>query len=480
MKLPDTCIKIAIPSDYTDGPKSPVVDPWTGERIAEVVLATEAHAEEATRVAVAAFDVQRRSPSHRRAGLLRFVADRLEGDADRFASLVTAESGKPIALARVEVARAVTTFRLASEEATRIGGEVVPLDVTEATEGYSGHWVRVPRGPVLAISPFNFPLNLVAHKVAPALACGASVVLKPAPQAPLTALALRDLFHDVAPGVCTVLPCDVPIAERLVKDNRFKVLSFTGSAAVGYHLKAIASKKHVVLELGGNAAAIVHEDARDLPWVAARVAASAFGFAGQVCIKTQRLFVHRPIAERFVALLLDEVKRFEVSDPRDPATKLGPMIDEKAARRVEAWVDEACAAGASRLTGGARAGNRHPATVLAIEGLGRGLSVVDEEVFGPVLSVFVYDTWDEAIAMAGRSRYGLQAGVFTDSMSRARAAFDGLDVGGLVVNDTPSVRVDVMPYGGTRDSGLGREGVRYAIEELTERKMLVVRATPPS
>lgn len=474
--LPSTALVVGPETPTRARPRAAVTSPWSGERLADVELATEDDADRAAAGAVAAFAELRREPSFRRAARARAIADGIAADAERFARLITAESGKPIALARIEVGRAVTTFRLAAEEATRIGGEVVPLDLAEGGADLSGRWVRVPRGPVLAISPFNFPLNLVAHKVAPAIACGCPVVLKPAPQTPLTALALRDLADRVAPRSLVALPCDVPVAERLVRDDRFAVLSFTGSAAVGWHLKAIAGKKLVVLELGGNAAAIVHEDGGDPAAIAKKLCASAFGFAGQVCIKTQRLYVHRPIAERLVDALVAEARRVEVADPSEPTTLLGPMIDERAAARVEAWVDEALAAGARRLAGGPRTGARVPATVLAIDGDGRGLRVVDEEVFGPVLTVHVYDAWNDALRMADATRYGLQAGLFTDSMARVSEAFERLEVGGLVINDTPSVRVDAMPYGGARDSGLGREGVRYAIEELTQPKMLVVRS----
>jgi glyceraldehyde-3-phosphate dehydrogenase (NADP+) len=335
----------------------------------------------------------------------------------------------------------------------------------------------VPRGPVLAITPFNFPLNLVAHKVAPALACGAPVVLKPAPQTPLTALRLAEIVREAGAPEDTlqVVPCSNEVAEALVRDDAFAVLSFTGSAKVGWLLKSKAGRKHVVLELGGNAACIVHEDVASLAPIAALIAASAFNYAGQVCIKTQRLYLHRPIAERLLGELLPRALAYTPQDPRSATALLGPMIDERAAVRVEAWIDEARAAGAEALVVGRREGNRLPAAVLRIEGDGAGLKVVEEEAFGPVLTVQLYDAFPDALRMANRSRYGLQAGLFTDSLTRVREAYDALDVGALVVNDVPSVRVDAMPYGGRRDSGTGREGVRYAIEELTERKTLLTR-----
>src|SRR6185312_13854129 len=340
------------------------------------------------------------------------------------------------------------------------------------SRGYSGTWVRVPAGPVLAISPFNFPLNLVAHKVAPALACGCSVVLKPAPQAPLTSLLLAECIRRAgAPeDAVQVLPCEVPVAEKLVRDDRFATLSFTGSVGVGWHLKAIAGKKRVLLELGGNAAVLVHDDA-PFDWAADRIVGAAFGYAGQVCVKAQRLYLRRTIADSFLARILERTRAIEPKSPLDPTGVLGPMIDEGNARRVEQWVNDAVSAGARVLCGARRDGNRYWPTILEIDGDGRGLKVVDEEVFGPVLTVHRYETWSEALAMADASRFGLQTGVFTDSRARVAEAFSRLQVGGLVVNDVPSFRVDSMPYGGVRDSGLGREGVRFAIEEMTERKL---------
>jgi acyl-CoA reductase-like NAD-dependent aldehyde dehydrogenase len=453
-----------------------VREPWSGAEVGRVELADEAAAEGAVQACVRAFPVLGQLTSHDRKVLLSRIAGEIESHHVGFAELIAREAGKPIALARAEVARAVSTFTIAAEEATRILGEVMPLDVTASTRGYSGSWVRVPAGPVLAIAPFNFPLNLVAHKIAPALACGCPVVLKPPPQAPLTSLLLAECIAAAgAPaGAVQVLPCDVPVAERLVRDDRFATLSFTGSAKVGWHLKGLAGKKRVLLELGGNAAVLVHEDA-PLGVARDRVVSGAFGYAGQVCIKVQRLYVHRPVADAFVAGLVERTRAIEPAPPMDPAAVCGPMIDEASARRVEQWENEAVAAGARVLCGGKREGNRCWPTVLEIDGDGRGLKVVEEEVFGPVLTVHRYDSWDQALTMADGTRYGLQAGVFTDSRTRVAQAFARLHVGGLVVNDVPTFRVDSMPYGGTRDSGLGREGVRFAIEEMTERKLLVVR-----
>jgi glyceraldehyde-3-phosphate dehydrogenase (NADP+) len=466
---------------YEDGPRLPVKNPWTGAEVASVVLGDAARAEQATAACLAAFERTRAMKSFERRDLLRRIAESLRERTDVLAHLIARESGKPITQARGEVARAVSTFEIAAEEASRMSGEVLPLDVTPAAANYVGEWVRLPAGPVLGIAPFNFPLNLVAHKVAPALACGCSILLKPPPQAPLTSLALAAIVREAgAPeDALLVFPCANDVAERLVRDERFAALSFTGSAKVGWSLKGIAGKKRVLLELGGNAAAIVHQDA-DLAWAKDRVFAGAFAYAGQVCIKVQRLYLHRPIAEAFVADLVQRAKATSPGNPLEEKTLLGPLIDEANAKRVEAWVNEARDAGARVLAGGARDGTRYAPTVLAFDGDGRGTKVVDEEVFGPVLTVHVYDEWNDALRMADATRYGLQAGVFTDSHARIREAFRRLAVGGLIVNDTPTFRVDVMPYGGVRDSGFGREGVRFAIEEMTERKLLVYCERPAS
>jgi acyl-CoA reductase-like NAD-dependent aldehyde dehydrogenase len=471
----DTALHVAS-QRIADGPTLAVVEPWTGEELARVTMADSARAEEATAAAVRAFDAMRALSSFDRKSILAKTADAIAKRQDEYATLLAREAGKPITLARAEVARAIATFQLGAEEATRIVGEVLPLDVTAPSRGYSGSWVRVPAGPVIAIAPFNFPLNLVAHKIAPALACGCSVVLKPPPQAPLSALLLAACIRGAgAPlDAVQVVPCAVDVAERFVKDERFATLSFTGSAKVGWHLKSIAGKKRVLLELGGNAAVIAHDDA-NLARVGERVTGGAFAYAGQVCIKVQRLYVQRKVADVVIADVVARAKKLAPSSPLDEASVVGPMIDEGNARRVESWVAKASAAGARALVAGAREGNRLGPTVLEIDGDGRGLEVVDEEVFGPVLTVHRYDTWDDAIRMADGTRYGLQAGIFTDSHARIRDAFARLHVGGLVVNDVPTFRVDVMPYGGTRDSGIGREGVRFAIEEMTERRLLVVR-----
>jgi acyl-CoA reductase-like NAD-dependent aldehyde dehydrogenase len=476
LRLPDSALHFS-GTRVEEGEVAWIQSPWSGERIAPVVLANRAQADRAAKAALDAFEATKRMASFSRRRLLREITRRISAAREELATLITHEAGKPKTLARFEVDRAIVTFGLGAEESTRLGGEVVPLDVTESTAPYRGHWQRVPRGPVLAITPFNFPLNLVAHKIAPALACGAPVVLKPAPQTPLTALRLAEIVREsgAPPDTLQVLPCENDVAETLVRHDAFAVVSFTGSDKVGWHLKSIAGRKHVLLELGGNAACIVHEDATGFAQIAAAVCASAFNYAGQVCIKTQRLYVHRAVADRLLAEIVPRACSYEPQDPKSTTAAISSMIDERSAVRVERWIEEARATGARPLAFGNRTGNRLPATVLHFDGDGRGLSIVEEEAFGPVLTVHLFDDFTDALRMAGGTRYGLQAGVYTDSLSRVKEAFDRLDVGALVINDVPSVRVDAMPYGGRRDSGIGREGVRYAIEEMTDRKMLVIR-----
>jgi glyceraldehyde-3-phosphate dehydrogenase (NADP+) len=461
---------------HDDAPSRPVVDPWTLAPLASVGQADLERARAAVAASVVAFAGLGRLAAYERRDMLRAIAAALTDKREWLAELIAREAGKPIVQARAEVARAVCTFELGAEEATRIGGEVMPLDITPAGRSATGHWVRVPAGPVVGIAPFNFPLNLVAHKVAPALACGASIVLKPPPQAPLTSIALAAIVREACPvpDALQVVPCEVLVAEALVKDERFATLSFTGSARVGWHLKSIAGKKRVLLELGGNAAAIVHEDA-DARFAAERIVPAAFGYAGQVCIKVQRVYAHRAITAALTEQLVARAQAIAPGSPLDPGTVLGPMIDLANACRVEAWIAEAVQAGARLLTPVHRENSRLGPVILAVDGAGAGMKVVDEEVFGPVLTLHTYDTWSDALRMADATRYGLQAGVFTDSHARIHEAFRTLHVGALIVNDVPTFRVDSMPYGGTRDSGIGREGVRFAIEEMTERKLLVFR-----
>jgi acyl-CoA reductase-like NAD-dependent aldehyde dehydrogenase len=460
--------------------RAPVHDRWTGEAFADVAVADAAICRRAVAASEAAFRELRRSPSHARRDACERVAAGLRREAADLATLVAREAGKPIALARAEVLRAATTFDLAAECATQARGEVLALDRVAPHAGYAGRYERAPLGPVLAFSPFNFPLNLVAHKVAPALACGASVVVKPSPRTPLSALALARLVREAGlhPDAMLVLPTTDALAGELVADPAFAVFTFTGSDRVGYALKARCAKKRALLELGGNAAAIVHHDAPEFERALDALTASAFAYAGQVCIKTQRIYVHSARYDEVLEGLRARAARLAPEEPTSAAGVLGPMIDEASAVRVESWVDEALASPIASVQAALRTprdGARLGPTVLRCVGDPRGLRVVEEEAFGPVLVVRPYATLAEALAEVNASRYGLQAALFTDSARAIDQAFDELDVGGLIVNDTPSFRSDAMPYGGVKDSGLGREGVAHAVLEYTAPKMLVTR-----
>lgn len=448
-------------------------NPYHGKPVADVCLAGKAEADEAVARAVEAFPATRILPAHVRAEALLKIAGRLAARQDEIARTMTAESGKPMTDARREVGRAVQTFTIAAEEAKRIGGDVIPMDLAPGMDRHLGLLRRVPIGPVLGITPFNFPLNLVAHKVAPCLAAGNPMVLKPAPQTPLTSLLLAELVLETGlpPGALSVVPCENAVAEQMVTDERFKVVSFTGSAAVGWMLKAKSGKKRVVLELGGNAGVIVEPDA-DLELAAARCAAGGYAYSGQTCISVQRIFVQESVYDRFVEQLVARVTALKTGDPSDEATVIGPLIDEAAAKRVEQWIQEATAQGARVLAGGKRAGSVVEATVLA--DVTPAMKVSCREVFGPVVTVSRYKTFDEALAALNASDYGLQAGVFTRDVDRIFRAYRELEVGAVLANEIPTFRAEHMPYGGVKDSGLGREGVRYAIEDMTELKLLIL------
>jgi glyceraldehyde-3-phosphate dehydrogenase (NADP+) len=412
-----------------------------------------------------------------RAEILRGIAEGIGTHADELAELIREEVGKPITYARGEVARAVETFTLGAEEVRRWGGEVVPVDIQARTRGYSGLYTRFPRGPVIAISPFNFPLNLAAHKLAPAIAVGSAVVLKPPPQGPSAALRLGRiaLQAGLPPEALSILPCSVEDAQRMVEDERFRMLSFTGSAAVGWKLKGVAGKKRVALELGGNAAVIVHDDA-DLDWAAQRIALGAFAYAGQVCISAQRVFVHETVRDAFQERLVEAASALAVGDPRGEDVVVGPLIDGGAADRVESWVEEAVDGGARPLLRGSRQGSVMGPTLLT--DVPSGARVSCEEVFGPVALVEGYGTFSDAVAAVNDSVYGLHAALFTQDVDRIHRAFREIEVGGLVVNEFPMLRVDNHPYGGVKDSGFGREGVHHAMEEMSEQRMLLLRFPP--
>ncbi len=456
-----------------------VTNPFTGNVFAEVCQAGESDVEEAIASSVSAASVMAKLASHARYNILQDMAALLYRRRDEFAQTITAEAGKPIADAKREVNRAVQTLTIAAEEAKRIPGEVVPLDWTPQTESYLGMVRRFPLGPIVGITPFNFPLNLVVHKVAPALAAGNPILIKPAPQTPLTSLLLGEVALEAGlpAGGLNVVPCDNTLAERLVMDPRFKLLSFTGSAPVGWMLKAKCGKKKVTLELGGNAGVIIEPDA-DLDLAAKRCASGGFGYAGQTCISVQRILVHHSVADTFTTKLLLQVARLKAGDPTDETTTVGPLIDPAATQRVEGWIEEAVSQGARVLLGGKRLGTVLEATVLT--NVKPEMKVSCLEVFGPVVTVSSYRQFSDAIAALNQSDYGLQAGVFTQDINKVFHAFRHVEVGAVLANEIPTFRADHMPYGGVKDSGLGREGVRAAIEDMTEPRLLVLNLKEPA
>jgi acyl-CoA reductase-like NAD-dependent aldehyde dehydrogenase len=454
--------------------KLAVLSPWSGKKVGEVSLAAENEWETAIASAQKAAITLKGFSSLERRDMLAALAAGVKARQKELAQIIVAESGKPITYARGEMGRGVLTLSLAAEEAARIGGEVIPLDLTAVTKGRWGLTRRFPLGPVLGISPFNFPFNLVAHKVGPALAAGNPIIVKPASATPLTALMLAEIYEQAGlpPGGLQVLPSSSQVAEKYVADDRFKAISFTGSAAVGWRLKALAGRKKVILELGGNAACIVDADA-DLELAAARAATGAFYQAGQVCIAVKRLLVHQDIYEEFKELFLRVLKEKVVAgDPSHKETVVGPIIDQEAAAKVRQRLKSALDGGARLATGGPGEGTRMPPTVL--ENVSREMAVWCEEVFGPVVVLAPFADFAQALEMANDTVYGLQAGVFTRNLAHAWQAFETLEVGGVIINDSPAFRVDNMPYGGIKNSGFGREGLRYAIEELTELRLMAL------
>jgi len=449
-----------------------IVNPYDDSIVGKVALAGKEQAEQAIRAATDAFHRNRMKSRDERREILLNIVRGIQSERERLAEWVMRETGKPITSALGEVDRAATTFTLAAEEAIRFGGETIPMDIAKAGRGYIARTERFPLGPILAFTPFNFPINLTAHKIAPAIAVGSSVALKPPPQGPISVLELARIVHEAGaePGTFNVLHCPIPVAEYLVRDDRFRVLSFTGSARVGWYLKSICGKKRIALELGGNAAAVVHSDS-DRDWVAERLAVGAFVQAGQVCISVQRILVHRPIYDEFKKRFLKAVRSLSVGDPAKPETVVGPCIRRMEAQRVMDWIREAMKAGARRLCGGRQRGTLVRPTVL--EGVPQNARMKCEEVFGPVVTLDPYDDFERACEEVNRSAYGLQAGVFTHDIRRIEYAFRTLEVGGVIVNDFPTFRLDHFPYGGIKDSGLGREGVRYSMEEMTEPRILV-------
>lgn len=448
--------------------------PFGGELIANFCVAARGEVEESIAVATSAAVEMRAAPRFEIAEGLRRIADAIRERREEFALTIAREAGKPIKAARVEVERAVSTFTYASEEARRFTGEVVPLDALSANgAGRTGWTERVPRGVIFGITPFNFPLNLVAHKVAPALASGNAIIVKPSPRTPLTSLLLGEVFlaSGLPKGALQIVPMEISEIDVVLKDDRVAMVSFTGSAEVGWELRARAARKMVTLELGGNAPVIVDETA-DLARSVERTATAAFAYAGQVCISAQRIIVHEQLADEFAERFVARARSLKAGDPLDEATEISVMIDEAAAARAESWINEALGAGARLLCGGERRGALLEATVLTdVHG---EMRICAEEVFAPVATIQRFDDFEEAVSEANNTRYGLQAGVFTRDLNRALGAFRRLDFGGVMINDAPAFRVDNMPYGGVKQSGAGREGVRYAMEEMSEPRLIVI------
>ena len=450
-----------------------VRNPFNDEIVGITSLASADQLEQAINAATTVMPVLRAMATFERAGILANLASRMRGERDEIARLISLEAAKPIRDAEVEADRGIFTVETAAEEAKRIDGEVLPLDLLPSSKGRFGIVRRFPIGPIAAISPFNFPLNLALHKLAPAIASGNSIVLKVPSNTPLTMLKIATLLDGLGlpDGAVSILPMNREVGDRLVDDDRFKLLSFTGSPDVGWSMKSRAGMKKVVLELGGNAGVLIDEDA-DLAFAASRVRVGAFAYAGQVCISVQRVFIHERRFDEFVELLLDETSKIVVGDPLARSTDLGPMIDDKAAIRTQTWVDQAVADGARLLTGGKANGRFFEPTVIA--GAPRTAAICSKEAFAPLVNVFPVASFEAGIEGLNDSSFGLQAGVFTNNLDHGFRAFEAIETGGVIINDIPTYRIDHMPYGGIKQSGLGREGIKYAIEDMTEPRLMVV------
>ncbi|MCC6314494.1 MAG: aldehyde dehydrogenase family protein [Thermomicrobiales bacterium] len=450
-----------------------VINPYDGSVIATTFNATPDQVEQAIVAAERAYQTLRTMPTFERVNLLEALADQLRRRRDEMARTIALEAGKPIRDAEVETDRGVFTLQIAAEEARRIDGEVMPLDLLPSSKGRFGIVRRFPIGPIAGISPFNFPLNLALHKIAPALASGNSIVLKPPSLDPLTMLLFAEMCDaaGVPKGAVSVLPMSREAGNALVEDDRFKLLSFTGSPAVGWEMKSQAGKKKVVLELGGNAGVIIDADA-DIDYAVGRVRTGAFAYAGQVCISVQRVFIHESVYDRFRDALVAATEQIVMGDPLDRATDLGPMIDDKAASRSQQWIDAAVAEGARVLTGGKAEGRFFQPTV--IENAKPESFVCSREAFAPLVTLFPVKSFGEAVAKVNDSEFGLQAGVFTNNLEHGLYAWETIEAGGVIINDIPTYRIDHMPYGGVKDSGLSREGLRYAIEDMTEPRLMVL------
>lgn len=457
--------------------KLKVKDKYTGETATSVAVADSEAIEQGIQAAVDSGEAMAEMATFERQAALEHCVVRFRELFDELAYALCVEAGKPINDSRGEVARLIDTFKVAAEETTRFNGELQSLDISPRAKGYRGMWKRVPIGPCSFISPFNFPLNLAAHKIAPAIAVGCPFVMKPASRTPLGAIIMGEVMAETSlpKGAFSILPCSRDGADLFTLDNRLKLLSFTGSPSVGWDLKARCGKKKVVLELGGNAAVIVDEDA-DIDDTVNRLVFGAFYQSGQSCIGVQRIMVHENIYEQTRAKLIEKSCSLIAGDPKDESTFVGPMIAESEACRLSEWIDEALQAGAKLLCGGNRKGSLLEATLL--EDVPKKTKICTEEAFGPVAILQRFSEWNQAIDMVNDSKFGLQAGIFTRDFYKIQMAWDKLDVGGVVVGDVPSYRVDNMPYGGVKDSGLGREGIRFAMEDMSEIRNLVIRTLP--
>lgn len=451
-----------------------VLDKYSGEIIGKIPQASEEQMEMAIISANAAFEITKKWSAGKRAAMMEKLHQKLNENREHFIDLIINEGGKPRSYAEVEIERCLSTLGIAIEETTRFGGEVIPMDFSNG-EGKTAFTKRFPIGVIACITPFNFPLNLVMHKLAPALAVGCSVVIKPAPQAPMSCLAFAELMKEVGypAGVINVLCCDIPVAEKLVKDDRIAKLSFTGSDKVGWYLKSICGKKRVTLELGGNAAVIIDQDV-DVEAIADLVAKGSYLYAGQICISTQRIFVHQKVFDRFQKAFVEAIQSLKVGDPKDREVLVGPVIDKGHLERIGNWVNEAEKEGAKILCGGkikSESHNLFEPTLMT--NTSPEMKVCAEEVFGPVAVLEKAESFEAAIKMTNNSKYGLQVGVFTNNLKNFKLVSDDLEVGGIMFNNIPGFRIDHMPYGGVKDSGLGKEGLTYAMDEMTDGRLIV-------
>ncbi|MFN8674523.1 MAG: aldehyde dehydrogenase family protein [Candidatus Sericytochromatia bacterium] len=454
---------------------SDVINPYTNQVYCQVYNAQKEDFDLAIIEGLKAFEKTKKLSRYKKSEILKNIYQLVEKNTDKFVEYIIKESGKPITYAKAEVTRAIITFKMASEEVLKFGGELLPLDVTAQTENYKSITERFPLGVIAGISPFNFPLNLAVHKVAPAIATGNSMILKPPPQAPSASLLLGEICLEAGlpEGSLSVLPASNNVADMLVTDERIKMLSFTGSAKVGWDMKNRAGKKKVCLELGGNASVIVHSDA-DLAFAIPRIAIGGYSYAGQVCISVQRILVHKPIYEEFKTKFVDYVKNnVKFGNPEDASTVIGPLINKPALERTSTWIKNAVDKGSNLLLGGNYTNSVFEPTIL--ENVPVDCEVCCEEVFAPITVLIPYDNFEESIAITNNSKFGLQAGVFTKNIDSIFYAHHNLEVGGVIINDYPTFRVDNMPYGGIKDSGFGREGIKYAMEDMTELKVTVFR-----